>query len=556
MKHYKVFVIGLDGATLDLIGPWAEQGHLPTLRRLIDEGVSGHLLSTYPPLTGPAWSSFATGKSPERHGILEFFHRKDGTYQQKLNSRHDIDGTSLWRLLSDGGKKVGVMGVPLTYPPEPVNGFLITGLLTPAQRRDFTYPPELLDELEDHLGRYRLRHDQKYRKSDPQPFIREQCEILENNTQAALYLLAHKPWDFFMVHVLGTDRIQHEFWHVLDRNHPQHDPAERARLGNVVLDFYKQVDAAIDRLLRALDDDTVVIIMSDHGFGPVRKFINFNTWLLNQGLLCLKPSLGTRLRHFLFRLGFNYSVLGHWVLRFGLGRRAKEMGRARREDWQRRIFLSLTDVDWGHTSVYSMGNFGQLYVNLKGREPQGIVSDGAEYEELLDKLTLQLQTLVDPESNQPVISQVFRRHQVYDGPYAENAPDLIFFTEKMEYKAMGLSDFSSPHVIEPIYGTTGHHRMNGVLICYGPGIVRRGKRLEGARIHDLAPTILYLMQQPIPREMDGQVLLELFTPEFREEHTWVSAQDAPLTDDKDEAVYTEEEEAQIMDLLRSLGYVT
>ncbi len=552
----KVWVLGLDGATLDLIRPWVAEGHLPVLGHLMHTGVTGELRSTYPPLTGPAWSSFITGKSPGRHGILEFFRREQGTYRQVLNSRQDVDGKSLWRLLSDGGKRVGVVGLPLTYPPEPVNGFLITGLLTPLGCRDFTYPPELLDELEAQLGCYRVRHDEKYRKSDPQPFLREQYEILENNAQAALYLMTNKPWDFFMVHFLGTDRIQHEFWHLLDPNHPQHDPAERERSGNVILDFFKQVDAIVGRLLAALDDETVVMIMSDHGFGPVHKFINLNTWLLEQGLLRLKPTLVTRLRYLLFRLGFNYSVLGHWTLKLGWGRRAKELGRARREELQRRIFLSLEDVDWSRSRVYSIGNFGQLYVNLKGREPQGIVSPGAEYEELLEDLTQRLQTLVDPETGQPVIEQIFQPEQVYDGPYADRSPDLMFFTRDMEYKAMGLSDFSSPHVFEPVYGTRGHHRMNGVVICYGPGVIQEGEWLEGARIQDLAPTILYLMGQPVPREMDGQVLLDPFTPEFRQQHTVIYTQDEESLTSESQSVYSDQEEAEIVEMLRSLGYVT
>jgi predicted AlkP superfamily phosphohydrolase/phosphomutase len=448
------------------------------------------------------------------------------------------------------------MGLPLTYPPEPVDGFLITGLLTPADRRDFTYPPELLDELEAHLGHYRLRHDEKYLKSNPDPFLREQYEILENNSRAALYLMAHKPWDFFMVHFLGTDRIQHEFWHVHDPSHPQHDPSERERLGDVILDFFKQVDTVVGRLLAALDDETVVIILSDHGFGPAHKFINFNTWLLQQDLLRLKPAPGTWLRYLLFRMGFNYSVLGRWVLRLGLGRRAKEVGRARRENLQRRLFLSLNDVDWSRSRVYSMGNFGQLYVNLAGREPQGIVSPGREYEDLLDDLIQRLQALVDPETGQPVIERVLRPEQVYDGPYTERAPDIMFFTRKMEYKAMGLSDFSSPHVFDPIYGTTGHHRMNGILICRGPGIVKEGAWLEDARIHDLAPTILYLMGQSIPRGMDGRVLLDLFTPEFRQRYVVTTSQDEKSPIGGNQPAYSEEEESQVRERLRALGYVT
>lgn len=551
----KIVIIGLDGGTLDLILPWVKEGHLPALGRLIEEGVSGPLESTFPPLTGPAWSSFITGKSPGRHGVMEFFFRKEGTYRQVLNNRQNIDGKSLWKLLSDSGHKVGIMGVPLTYPPEQVNGFLVTGLLTPPDRRDFTYPRELLPELEENLGSYRLRHDEKYRPSNPQPFLDEQYAILQNNTDAALYLMKNKPWDLFMVHILGTDRIQHEFWHVMDNTHPQHDRAERQRLGDVILDFFKQVDASVQRILE-MSRDANIIIMSDHGFGPVHKFINFNVWLLQQGYLVLNRDISTRLRYLLFRLGFNYSVLGHLILRLGFGRQAKEVGRAKREELQRRFFLSLDDVDWERSRVYSMGNFGQLYINLKDREPQGSVSPGIEYEELLDELRQKLIELTDPENGRPVIERVFRGEEVYEGPYSDQAPDLVFFTRNMEYKAMGLSDFSSNKVFEQVYGTTGHHRMNGLLICHKEGVFMAGEKIQEARIQDIVPTILYMMDESIPKDMDGKVLLPIFTPEFKENHTVNIIDDEDFNEESKQNDLSQEEEAELMTILRDLGYVT
>ena len=551
----KVFVIGLDGATFDLILPWTQAGKLPVLNRLIQGGVHGPLLSTYPPLTGPAWSSFMTGKSPARHGILEFFRRQGGSYRQILNNRQDIDGKSLWRCLSEADKKVGVIGVPLTYPPEPVNGFMITGLLTPPGRRDFTYPPELLEELEAQVGPYRLRHDEEHRPNNPYPLINEEYAILENNLQAAMYLITHKPWDFFMLHILGTDRMQHEFWHLLDPNHPDHDPAQLERIGNVVLSFFERVDAAIGQILAALDEKTVVILMSDHGFGPVYQFINFNTWLLEQGLLRLRRNPDTQLRYLLFRLGFNYTVLGNWILKLGLGSQAKKMGRAKRQDWQRRVFLSLRDVDWQRSKVYSMGNFGQLFINLKGREPNGVVSPGEEYEAVVKDLIRRLEGLTDPASGERVIEKIMQRDEIYQGAYADQAPDVLFFTRNMEYKGMGLSDFSSSKVFEPVFGTWGHHRMHGILICYGPGVVKDHTQISHARIQDLAPTILYLMDQKIPADMDGQVLLDIFTDDYRAHQTLQYEAQVGAEDKKEAGQLSEQEEAILADMLRSLGYV-
>jgi predicted AlkP superfamily phosphohydrolase/phosphomutase len=552
----RVFVIGLDGATFDLIKPWSEAGYLPALNKLMKDGISGPLTSTYPPLTGPAWSSFMTGRSPGYHGVFEFFYRKKESYSQVLHHRLDIRGKSLWRRLSDAGKKVGVMGVPLSYPPEEVDGFTITGLLTPPNTKDFTYPPEIYSKLEDELGEYMLRHDEKYRPSNPQSFLDEQYQILENNTQAALYLMKNEPWDFFMFHILGTDRISHEFWHNLDETHPMHDPEERERLGIVILDFYKAVDKALEQVLAELGDDTVVMIMSDHGFGPVKKFINLNYWLLRKGFLKLKRTPATWLRYLLFRLGFNYSSLGRLILRFGFGKQAKQLGRAKREDLQRKVFLSLDDVDWTRSRVYSMGNFGQLYINLNGREPKGVVEPGEEYETLLKELISELENFKDPETGDAVVESIIRRDEVYEGPFIEKAPDLMFFTTNMEYKVMGLSDFSSPKVFEPIFGTTGHHRMDGVLICHGPEIFKEGVWGVKAGIHDLAPTIMYLMGQPVSKSMDGQIIFDLFKPDFVTQNPAVYAEEDDEDDTSDQKPLSRKEEQLVKDRLSELGYVT
>lgn len=551
----KVLVIGLDGATFDLILPLVAEGKLPSLSKLIQGGVSGTLTSTYPPLTGPAWSSFMTGKTPAQHGVLEFFRRQEGSYHQVLNNRLDIDGKSLWSFLSEGGKQVGVVGVPLTYPPEPVNGFLITGLLTPPNRRDFTYPPGLLEELEAHLGQYHLRHDEKYRPGNPFPILKEEYQTLENNTQAALYLIKQKEWDFLMLHFYGTDRIQHEFWHLIDPEHPRHEKDEADRLGDVVRDFYQRIDESIGKLLAAVDEDTLVMIMSDHGFGPIYKFINFNVWLLKHGYLRLKKNPGTFMRYLSFRLGFNYSRIGNWILNLGLGKQTVRLGRANREKWQRRVFLSLNDIDWSKSRVYSIGNFGQLFVNLKGREPLGIVSPGKEYEEVIQDLTQRLNNLIDPESGQPVIEKIMLKDEVYPGKYYSQAPDLTFFTREMKYKAMGLSDFASNKVFETVFGTTGHHRMNGILICNRPGIIKQNAVIDNAHIYDLAPTILYLMGLQIPVSMDGNILTELFTNEYLEKHK-ILYRDSDLPSvTKDLKKLSEQEETILMDMLRSLGYV-
>lgn len=550
----RILVVAWDGAPPDLLAHWCAEGSLPTLSGIMTRGGHGKLRSTYPPLTGPAWSSFMTGKSPGNHGIFEFFRRQEDSYSQVLSGPSSIDGKALWRLLSDAGRKVGVMNVPLTYPPEEVNGFLISGLLTPRDCDDWAYPQGLVEELREHVGPYLIHHDAKYTKSNVENLIAEQHAILKSRTEAALYLMKAKEWDLFMVHYYGSDRMTHEFWHLLDPSHPQHDPQEYERFGNVVLAFFQKLDADLGRLISELNQDDVLMLMSDHGMGKVTKFINVNSWLLSEEFIRLREDVASRFRYALFRLGFNYYSLGKLVLKLGLGSQAIRMGRGRRQQLQEKVFCSFRDVDWSTTRAYSMGNYGQIFVNLKGREPQGCVDPGREYEQVLDELTDKLYGLVDPESGRRIIERVFRRDEVHAGRYVDRAADLMFLTRDMEYKALGLSDFNSPRTLELVYGCTGNHRMDGIFALQGETVIREGVTVEGAAIQDLTPTILYLLGVPIPCEMDGRVLKDVFTPGFWRDHPvqYSDTEDwAPMPEERG---YSPKEEEELTRTLRGLGY--
>jgi predicted AlkP superfamily phosphohydrolase/phosphomutase len=550
-----VFVIALDGATFDLLKPWMQAGDLPNLQSLSEAGAYGDLESTYPPLTGPAWGSFMTGKTPANHGVLEFFRRAPNGYHQVLNSREDFDGRSIWRVLGDAGKKVGVLSVPATYPPEAVNGFVVTGLLTPRQSDvTFTYPPELGAELHEKLGGYRLQHTEKYLQDDPTRLIREELAVMNNRVDAALYLMQNKLWDFFVLHILGTDVMQHGFWHFMDPTHPQYDPKLRARYDNPIFDFWRQVDKRLGDVLGRLSPDTYVMVMSDHGFGPVVKYINFNVWLLRTGFLQLKRSLPSRLRYLAFQLGYDYATAFKIGFRLGLVRQVIKLGRGKQKDLQRKAFLSLDDVDWPRTQVYSIGNFGQMYINLKGREPQGCVSPGDEYECVLQRLQDELRAMRDPETNEPVIAHIWRGSELFKGKYTYRAPDLFFFTQDMKYKAMGLTDFGSNRVFDELYGTYAHHHMNGLFILRGPG-VRSGEQIQGARLVDLAPTIYALMGVAIPQDLDGQVLRQAFVPGYEVVPQYESGPVDYFVKSDAEQVYSPDEEAMVAEQLRNLGYV-
>ena len=220
---------------------------------------------------------------------------------------------------------------------------------------------------------------------------------------------------------------------------------------------------------------------------------------------------------------------------------------------QEQVFFSFRDVDWPRTRAYSMGNYGQIFVNLRGREPEGCVSPGDEYEDLLDELTERLYSLEDPESGEKVVERVFRASEAYSGRHVDKAPDLMFLTRGMEYKALGLSDFTSPRVLEPVYGCTGNHRMEGILAILGRGVINEAGSAVGATIEDLAPTILYMLGAGVPLDVDGRVLEGVFTPEFLSTHPVEYAETAQTA--REGRGYSLEEEEELAQRLKGLGYV-
>ena len=551
----KVLVVGLDGTTLDLLIPLMDEGRMPFLSQLIGEGVLGPLETTYPPVTAPAWASFQTGKNPGKHGIYEFLYRKKGTVDQVPVNSKMLGGKTIWRLLSEAGKRVGIVNVPLTYPPSEVNGFMVGDFLTPQGARDFSYPPQLVEELEGQFGPYLLYHIQVYTKGSVGQVLEELDRLLRYRAQTTQYLLEEKPWDFFMVHFAGTDRIQHELWHIMDPNHPMHDIREAERHREATLDFYRQTDAELERLVRSVDETTTVIVMSDHGFGPIHKFVNINAWLLRCGFLKLKGDPISRIKSILFRLGLTPALGYRIAMRLGFARLRLSRGVSKRFAILRlldRFFLSLANVDWEGTKAYSQGNYGQLYVNVKGREPYGIVEPGVDYERVREELIEGLQRLEDPESGEKVVAQVFRREDLYSGPHLERAPDVCFLLRE-GYKALGTLDFTSHRVIEPVFGNSGDHRMTGLIVMRGPAVKNKGK-LSGARIIDVTPTILYLMGIPIPKDMDGRVLVEALKEEYvmanKIRYTEVTSEAEAL-----EPAYSPEESEEIKERLKGMGYM-
>ena len=557
MKKYKVMVIGLDGATFDLLRPWAEQGFLPTIRSLMVEGAWGELRSTIPPMTAPAWTSFATGKNPGKHGLYDWIYRHQASYDvSPLTAEHNRQPT-IWSLLSDAGRRVCLFNIPMTYPPQPVNGILISGMPAPSTKVTITFPENLLSEIEGAIGDYLLYPDpgQAYSDAGVDAFLEKLYQTAQCRFEVLDYLQNLDDWDFLMLVLNGTDTVQHAMWKYMDPRHPLHDPAKNSKYGSAILNYYRYVDEGLGRIVRDLDEDTVLLVMSDHGFGPFHKFIHLNNWLRQRGWLKLKRTPASLLKSAMFDLGFSPMEVYNWLMRFGLGALKREVVRGKGQGMLRTFFLSFGDVDWPRTAAYSLGNVGQIFLNLKGREPQGMVAQGDEYEALRDDIIEDLKELQDPSTGEHVVEQIFRREEIYNGSALERAADIVFMPTRLEYFGFGEYEFGSKMVIEPVKrGISGTHRMNGILILYGAPI-EAGRLLEGASLFDLAPTILHLMGEPVLADMDGAVLSKALRPPLADSSSIRFVEQVGDQGSLSGKDLSEKDKSIIFERLHNLGYV-
>jgi predicted AlkP superfamily phosphohydrolase/phosphomutase len=560
MSKKKVIVIGLDGATFDLIGPWASEGKLPAFSQLMSEGVSGELESVPNQRSAAAWTSFMTGKNPGKHGIYEFYEYLPSSYNIRFINSRQRYGESLWRILSQFDKKVGVVNVPMTYPAERVNGFMIAGLDSPSVKSEgFTYPAMLYDTLHQKVGDYIL--EPGLTGAIVAGKVEEAIDLikteLDQKIRTSRYLMANQAWDFFMVVFRSLDAVQHCFWKYMDPMHPGFQLTESRLYGDTILNTYQIIDGFLKELTASLDGDTTLVIMSDHGFGQKHPASNqLNQWLENKNLLTY-----TRASNSPGLLGKLYKeVVGKTP------RKTKE--------WLWKSFPSLrnnvqsrlcfANIDWSKTRAYSDSLFPNIRINLKGRELHGIVEPGEEYEGLLRELISGLMDLREVNHNEKIVDKVFRREEIYHGDYTDMAPDLLIrWREDIPISGIKLNNhhhlepFTSPIPGEDYRVISGDHHLNGIFLAHGKN-TRKGIKIGGANIMDLAPTILSLMGIPVPDDMDGKVLNSIFNDSV--------SGSLPLsydrkTYDRGETLspefkeYTEEEARQIESRLKSLGYI-
>jgi len=551
-----VVVIGLDSAPPELIEPWVAQGKLPVLGGLMTQGASGVLRSTIPPLSPAAWSSFATGMNPGKHGVFDHAYRHPASYEIVPTNGRRRAGRTLWQLIGEQGGRVGVINVPETYPPEPVNGFLITGMSTPSDDSDFCYPPSLAHELEKAIGGYKVYGPRS--KEDLDRALAGWHETSEMRLRAAGYLMKAYHPQFMIVVLQETDAVQHRFWKYMDPDHPQYEAEGARRYGDAILKLYQSIDVNLHLLLDHVDDDTLVIVMSDHGAGAIHKWLYLNHWLVREGLIRFRRSPVVRLKQALYRLGYTPGNLMNVAMRLRLGVTDRTINRVKKSSSARNLlfhmFLSFEDVDWSRTQAYTLGgNMTGIYVNLRGREPAGCVAPGAEYEAVRDDIIARLQKLEDKERGVRVPARVYRREELYDGPFLDRAPDVIFDTYDERYVGFGGQEFTSNTVMAPSPLFNGCHRRDGIVVLKG-GPVRAGVQLPPHDIADLAPTILHLLGYAVPADMDGRVMADALPADYLPQYPIRFTEAGPTTADEDSG-FSRSEAGEVAERLKQLGYL-
>ena len=535
----RLVILGLDGATFDLIRPWAEEGKLPAFAKLLADGASGELRSVPNMNTAPAWTTFMTGKNPGKHGVFWFAEQGVDVGTVRFVTAADRHGVSLWRLLSDAGQRIAVVNVPMTYPAEQVNGVLVAGFDAPSTRNpSFTHPDGLVAELERECGPYVLHasvaHDAQAGHHDR--VVDEALSAEESRVRAALHLMQTREWDVAMYMIKSTDQVAHHSW---DYGAPTQER---------LLPVYAHADRTLSRFLEAAGPDCNVIVMSDHGMGwrqPAAEYLNE---ILEQ--------LGY------LRRGTSTAAAARWrALRL-----AKRLGPGARGFLKRRLpsvyrrfgyQVRFGGLDWQNTRAFSDNTRSCVWINLEGRDPHGIVHPD-ERETLVKEIRDILLALIDPTTGSPVVEAVWNPEEIYSGPYTDQAPDLQI---DWRYEGpVGALQYEGPYGRARsrgsakgfMHGLSGAHRPMGVLMMGGPAFAGR-RRVDGATLQDLAPTILHLAGLPVPEDMDGRVLRDALAEPHASRpvtHT-ASAGDGGTPS----ATYTEQEAEEIEERLSALGYL-
>jgi predicted AlkP superfamily phosphohydrolase/phosphomutase len=491
-------VIGLDAATFDVIDPLVAAGELPNLARILTSGARGSLRSTTHPLTPLAWTTMVTGVNAGRHGIWDFVERDEMGHHVRLVNGSFRRAPAVWDILSEAGRSAGIVNIPFTWPAPEVNGFSISGLDASAREDGMTYPADLFDTLQDRFGPLVLDHafpiDDK--GAIDLDRVRRACE---QRVESVLWLSQQFRPDLLFVVFMSADHIHHLCWPEWERD------GAKSRVAEV----YRLLDEAVGAIVGSTDPERDLMIVSDHGGGSLEGVVNLNAWLAAEGYLSYvdqesdlrSAELGRRLMHRLFDLQRRLPQGTRSALK-------RHLPGVRDQALKLREY---TVVDWSRTQAFSYGTFGNIVLNVRDRERHGIV-DPEDYERLRDEIAAKVRELRSP-AGEPIVAAVHRREDLFHGAALDRVPDLVVEFDRYAWLGKGTLTSRSDSIWDTIeiapgsdLSYVGSHRHEGVIALVGPS-ARSGIEVD-ASIEDVMPTILYLLGEPIPADLDGRLLAE------------------------------------------------
>jgi predicted AlkP superfamily phosphohydrolase/phosphomutase len=454
----KILVIGLDAAVPELL---FGDDRLANIRRLMEMGCYGRLESIIPPITVPAWMCMSCSQDPGSLGVYGFRNRRDHSYDglSVVNAK-SIQELSIWDQIAREGKRSVIIGVPPSFPPRKVNGICIGCFLTPDTTTDnYTHPAAVRDQIRNLVGEYPV--DVKGFRTERKDWLLDEIYAMSlKHFENVRYWLTHAEWDYFHFVEIGLDRLQHGFWKFHDPLHVLHEAGNPYE--EVIRDYYLYLDQEIGRILELLDDETIVLVASDHGAQRLDGGFCVNEWLMQEGLLALN-------------------------------------------EYPREITpFSKLSVNWEKTKVWSEGGYyARVFFNVKGREPQGAIA-AADYERFREEIKAKLEATVDDQGRH-LGTLVFRPQEIYR--HVRNvAPDLIVHFGGLYWRSVGGVGHRAIHVQENDTGPDDcNHSQFGSFILTGTGIPLQGE-VGGVRLLDIAPTLLELGGYDIPNSMQGRSL--------------------------------------------------
>jgi predicted AlkP superfamily phosphohydrolase/phosphomutase len=522
----RVLIIGWDGVDWKVLRPMLDAGELPALAGLIERGAHGDCLSSVPSHSWCAWPSFMTGLNPAGHGVFDILEHKPGVSKRLPVTYRSIKAPTVFEDFTNAHKTSLALNIPLTFPAPEIDGKVIAGGVLPASR-SYTYPAELQQELNENAPFPINGMSWTTFRNRPEAFLEETAAITSKRQRTFEYLLDTTDWDFGVIVYVSTDRIQHCLMEYVSPDHPDYPRLKDSAVARKTRAVYRQLDDGLAELLKRTTENDLVMFMSDHGHQP-----------------CTRACTMDRILKHLGYLEFSKGSFAFNLIRWGPGRRL-----ARRVydllKLHGRISIPASPIEWSKTKAYtSVVSTGEgVSVNLKGREPNGIV-DERDYEKVREELAAALDGFRDPDTGNSPIAKIYRKEEVLSGRFLDTAPDLLLVPAPL---------YSLTHargMVEDADWLSGDHRLEGVLVATGPEVTR-GPLSETAELIDLGPTALAALGVASRISRDGKVLSSLVGPDVK---LTVSEKDDAGAG-ADETGLTSDEAGEIEDHLRGLGYV-